>query len=203
MSSAIERLLAIVTLVVLSLGTASADGTKSRARAHVAKADIAYKAERYDEALVHYTDAHAIYPVPALLFNIGQCHRNLKHFDLAAEAYQGFLLQSPPTAPNRGLVEDLLAQVLRELAAERVLAAERLAALEASRRGREEAATRIEPAPVLSAMRVDTSRARPIYKKWWFWTALGVAAVAAGGAYWASSSVPMDPVGTLGKVDRR
>jgi hypothetical protein len=43
-----------------------------------------------------------------------------------------------------------------------------------------------------------------IYRRWWFWTALGAAAVAAGGtAYYLHDSSAALPARSLGTVDAR
>lgn len=45
------------------------------------------------------------------------------------------------------------------------------------------------------AVRVEPGRpSRPIYARWWFWTAIGVAAAGAGAAAWAASASPSDDI---------
>ena len=48
--------------------------------------------------------------MPALLFNIGQCHRQLGHFERAAFFY-GRYLDLAPKAPNAALTQELLQEV--------------------------------------------------------------------------------------------
>src|SRR5262249_44458780 len=47
---------------------------------------------------------------PELLFNIGQCYRNLGRYEEATKSYQAFL-RVTPNAPNRAKVEALIAEM--------------------------------------------------------------------------------------------
>jgi tetratricopeptide (TPR) repeat protein len=207
----------ILVVLALALGVAHADpspGDMKAARGHVETADREYKLGRFEQALAEYTAAYELFPAPALLFNIGQCHRYLRHFEQALFFYRGFLRDAPPNAPNRATVEDLLVQTQNDLDAQRAETAKREE--EAARRAEEETRQREE-----AARRADedrrTAEARrlaelqrapvgetPIYGKWWFWTAVG-GAVAVGGAslYLATRTTTIEPTGSLGGLDRR
>jgi tetratricopeptide (TPR) repeat protein len=78
-----------------------------QAKAEVKLADIDFKLARFGEALDKYARAYELYPVPGLLFNIGQCHRLLKHHAKAIFFFEGYL-RDEPAASNRPLVEDLI-----------------------------------------------------------------------------------------------
>jgi tetratricopeptide (TPR) repeat protein len=68
----------------------------------------------YDQALREAVEAYRIDPLPQILFNIGQCHRALNHWDKAELFFQRYL-HKVPDAPNRQLVEKLLAEVQQRL----------------------------------------------------------------------------------------
>jgi len=107
----------IAALCVVSLAPGVAAGQSSRidqAKQQVAAADIHYRLARFTEALDEYTKAYELYPVPALLFNIGQCHRNLKDHAKAIFFFEGYL-RDAPAATNRKLVEDLIRESQAEL----------------------------------------------------------------------------------------
>jgi tetratricopeptide (TPR) repeat protein len=91
------------------------DNRIEQAKQQVAAADIDYRLARFTEALAEYTRAYELYPVPALLFNIGQCHRNLKAYGKAIFFFEGYL-RDAPRATNRALVEDLIRESKAELA---------------------------------------------------------------------------------------
>lgn len=48
------------------------------------------------------------------------------------------------------------------------------------------------------ATRSSEVEAAPLYKKWWFWTGVGVVAAAAAGGAYAATTQPKIPSGTLG-----
>ncbi len=97
--------IAIVSTGLL-VGAAHAE-PRDEAKQHVAAADLHYRLARFAEALAEYTRAYELYPVPALLFNIGQCHRGLGAHARAIFFFEGYL-RDAPRASNRALVEDLI-----------------------------------------------------------------------------------------------
>jgi tetratricopeptide (TPR) repeat protein len=113
--------LAIVMAMWLAPGIAAAQPPRSppaavnQARQQVTAADIDYRLGRFADALAKYTRAYELYPVPELLFNIAQCHRNLKNYDKAIFFFEGYL-RDLPQAPNHDLVIDLIRESKAELA---------------------------------------------------------------------------------------
>jgi tetratricopeptide (TPR) repeat protein len=71
------------------------------ARAHFDKAEKAFNLGHFDDALTSYQAAYEALPLPAFLFNIAQCHRNLRNREQAVFFYQRYLSLAPdaPTAP--------------------------------------------------------------------------------------------------------
>jgi tetratricopeptide (TPR) repeat protein len=217
----------VIALLCTSLASrAHADG-KDAARPHVAAADTAYKLGSFEAALAEYSKAYELFPAPAILFNLAQCHMNLKHWDLAIFFYEGYL-RARPDAKNRALVEDRLREAhaaldveAREREAQRVqdeaAAAEQARAAE-DERLRAEAALRHEEEVRAAAERQrladqqleivlgreQQQHRNAIYRKWWFWSLVGSAAIVAGGTtYYFAATKTVEPSGTLGAVDRR
>ncbi len=88
------------------------------ARTLTSQASVEYDVGHFDQALDLYTRAYERYPKPALLFDIGQCHRQLGHYERAIFFYQGYL-RGLPQAPNRALVEKFIADSQQQLDAQR------------------------------------------------------------------------------------
>jgi tetratricopeptide (TPR) repeat protein len=164
------------------LGGAAVEQARQLAR----EAARHYQEGRFHQALDGYRRAYDVAPVPELLFNIGQCHFQLKSYEWAIFFYQGYIADRPQ-AGNRALVESLIAESRRHLRRQRAAASLLFTRVEAA----ESPPPREEPPAV--------------YQRWWFWTALGVAAVAAGGTayYLHGSASPALPDRSLGTVDAR
>ena len=160
------RLLIAALAFVLVVGAGSRpvlaeDKATKTARKHYEKGQKLFALRRFDEALVAYEAAFEAKPLPAFLFNIGQCHRNLGDYDAAIFTFRKYL-KLEPEAENREAVLALLDE-LQTLQEEE----------DAAKRNRILA----PPDPRPDDPRDDGKR--PIYKKWWFWG--GVAAVAGAG----------------------
>jgi tetratricopeptide (TPR) repeat protein len=151
-----------------------------------AKAARQYQDGRFLEALESYQRAYDVAPVPELLFNIGQCHFQLKSYEWAIFFYQGYLADRPQAA-NRALVQSLIVESRRHMREQRPAARPIL--------------TRVAVAESAAPERDEPA----FYQRWWFWTALGAAAVAAGGtAYYLHGSASTAlPDRSLGTVDAR
>jgi tetratricopeptide (TPR) repeat protein len=220
MSPRTTRILAVaIALAVSALAPApalaeeaAAPDPREQAREHARQGRLQYQLGRFDQALEEYAAAYELDPVPALLFNIGQCHRQLGDHERAIFFYEGFLRDSPD-APNRATVESLLAESRAELARQRA-AAEATAtppdagATTPAAEPEQPDASQAEPEPAAAAGPVATTRdadTRPVYRRWWFWTIIGVAlaATATGVGVGVATSSSEDPTGTLGMVDWR
>lgn len=123
-----------ILLVLSSLGgSAWAKPTKKLSGAEekqfsklVETAKANYKVQEYEAALTSYKEAYVISQEPILLFNIGQCYRQLGLYDEAEKSLQRFLNDDPKTT-LRPSVEELL----REITAAKEAAAKEAAAKEA------------------------------------------------------------------------
>ncbi len=105
-----------------ALPAAAANPALDEARQLTSRASVEYDVGHFDQALDLYAKAYERYPKPALLFDIGQCHRLLGHFERAIFFYQGYL-RGKPDAANRALVEQFILDSQKQLDAEHAAAA--------------------------------------------------------------------------------
>lgn len=90
-----------------SLPAAGSPEAETLARAHVARGQHEYNIGRFSAAIEQYTQAYDLYSSPVMLFNIGQCYRELRNYDRAIFFYTGYLREEP-RASNRNVVEELI-----------------------------------------------------------------------------------------------
>ncbi|HEY7376159.1 MAG TPA: tetratricopeptide repeat protein [Polyangia bacterium] len=181
------------------------------------QAEAKFNVGRFDEALVDYQAAYDVEPLPAFLFNIGQCYRNLGNYERAQFYFRRYTALDP-RSPNRPAAEHLIAEMDR-------LAAERAGASGTAPPppGSPDVTTVSTPptlpsAPVASAgdrsgtappaafmaqpARPATAPARPVYRRAWFWVAASAVVVAGGVA--AAFAVSRDaPRSSLRPIDTR
>lgn len=218
-------------LSICLAGPASADdrADKTKAKALFDEAQVHYQVGRFEEAEKDYSKAYELARLPGFLFNIGQCHRELKDYARALSFYESYL-EKKPDAKNRGIVEGLIAEAKGKIADQEEqkrrneeialkLKAERLAEAKSSLGSNKSPRDLTQPVPnppgqnaatpsnILAASEPSKAKERvPLYEKWWFWTIVGSAvAVAAGTTIYAVSSGGKDemPAGTIGTVDFR
>ena len=100
---------------------AGAQDARQQAREIAAEATRHYNLGRFDQALIEYQRAYDVFAAPQLLFNLGQCNRELGNHEQAVFFFERFLEQMPE-APNvetvRGLIVDVRAEMEREAARE-------------------------------------------------------------------------------------
>jgi tetratricopeptide (TPR) repeat protein len=139
------------------------------AKKHFYRGEKLFALGRFRDALAAYERAFEAEPLPELLFNIGQCHRNLGDYRSAVFSFRKYL-RLVPEADNREAVEKLIGELEAEM---------KRADAEARARARAS-----EPDPAARALRPSPSDkadkpGSPLYKRWWFWT--GIVALGAGG----------------------
>ncbi len=145
---------------LLLAGTIAASDHKLEAKAEADRAMVFYRVGKFNEALTSFAHAYELFQAPGLLFNLGQCHRQLGHHRAAIFFYTEYL-HAIPAASNREQVETVLSEERAALKLES----------EASRLH----ATPMIPlaeAPGLAAPSTLPAR-EPLVRKWWFWTAIG------------------------------
>ncbi len=184
----------------------------SQAREHARQARVHYQLGRFERALEEYAAAYELDPVPALLYNMGQCHRQLDNYERAIFFYEGYL-RGNPDAQNRSLVEDLITECRMAFEQE---SEEPEPSTQSADEADDDASAQDEPVddqaspdddPTGAALDLDQSggeERRPIYRQWWFWTVIGsVVAVSTGLIIWAAVREPDAPQGSLGTINWR
>lgn len=107
----------VVGLLALAARTATAAPTAAgdvpeKARVLAERGKSAHASGDYNTAISAYTEAYAIAPSPALLFNLAQAYRLRGSCDDAALMYRRYLATSP-SADARAIAEDHLSTVER------------------------------------------------------------------------------------------
>ncbi len=98
--------IALSAFLVASVAIA-APASEKEARKLAQAGQTAYDLGRFDEALDDFTKAYEASPKPGLLFNIAQCHRQMKAYERAAFFYRRYLsLAKKPS--NEAQVRELL-----------------------------------------------------------------------------------------------
>ena len=132
------------------------DPAMRAAKRHFERGEKLFALGKFDEALDEYQKAYDAKPIPDLLFNIGQCYRNLDDYDKAIFSFKKYLKEEPD-APNKDAVDKLIEELEDKKAhsdGQRIV-------------GGGGRPTKKHP-----------TEETPIYKQWWFWTGVGVVAVA-------------------------
>jgi Flp pilus assembly protein TadD len=80
----------------------------------IEEARALYDRGRFDEARARFEKAYQLSGKPRLLFNIGQCYRLAGKPSDAVRTFRAFLRQEP-SAPNRAMVEQLIAAEQKKL----------------------------------------------------------------------------------------
>ncbi len=195
------------------------EGDRDVARNHANQGRELYEQGQHEAALEQYQAAYEIAPVAAVLFNIGQCHRHLGNCERALVFYQGYL-RDAPDAPNRTAVEELISRCQEELAQVPDEPDEPPAVEDPQEPPDVEdpQETPLEGSGPLNSGEEATGQTpvqepsvptpvRPVYRRWWFWTIVGVVVV--GAATSAALVVTLDeptvvqPSGSLSTLDER
>lgn len=110
MRSAVVLGLFVVLAVTNAHATPPANPNRAQARALYESANSHYNLSEYAEALKDFKEAYRLINDPVLLFNIAQCHRQLKELEDAARFYRAYRREYPD-APNRDEVDRLIVQM--------------------------------------------------------------------------------------------
>jgi hypothetical protein len=125
-----------------------------------------FQAQRYADALAIYQRLHTETHHPTYLRNIGRCHQMMRQPAPAIDAFRAYLRDARDLGQGeRTEIEGYIAEMQR---------------LEVS--------AQPPPAAAAPALVVDAGAAaapgrpaeEPLYRRWWFWTGIGVLAVTAG-----------------------
>jgi tetratricopeptide (TPR) repeat protein len=178
---------------------ARGDDARTEARAHSDLGRVAFNRGDYRTALEEYRRAYEAAPVPALLFNIGRCQEQLGDRAAAVASYRKYLA-AVPAAEDRAAVEASIAELERALASPgagkgaSAPAAPPTAPMEKApatsapplersggrriERSVAPGALDVSPPPETAAPRTPSDR--PLWRRWWLWTAVAVGVVGAG-----------------------
>lgn len=200
--------LAAAVVVPTAVALAASPEDSAAARAHFETGERHYDLREYEDALRSFKDAYRVVPDPVLLYNIGQCHWKLDNRREAVDFYRQYLRRLPTApnrsevqARVRELEKELAAEPQRApvptapaaaptrpippAASARTAAA--VAPLPAARptwdapspASSDATSERVVPTTDVGAAAAEpTDEPTPIYKRWWLWTAVGVAVVA-------------------------
>jgi len=153
-----------------------------KARDLYAQGEAAFKAGRYDDALTEFEAGFAAVPRAGFVLNIGHVYRKIGKLRNARSAYKKYLLMEPDSK-FRDNVLAVIAEIDSALAEED--RAESPA--ESPARSIALAPPPTAPAPALLAVSPafqargrDTARSAPLYRRAWFWVAVGAVVVSAG-----------------------
>jgi tetratricopeptide (TPR) repeat protein len=168
----------LLCVVLAWPSTAAAD--KEKAREYYRRAIQHYNLAEYSEALEQFKSAYREVEDPTLLFNIGQCHRQLDDKKQAVRFFRSYLRELPD-APNHEEVRQLIAGLESAIAAQeppKPAETPPPITLESSPSPEPAAQPAVSsPAPLEATAPAPR---KPVYKRWWLWTVVGVVVV--GGA---------------------
>jgi len=212
MARILRATVVLALLLAVPAGRAAADSTAD-ARALFQRAEMSFNLGKFAQALADYQAAYEAKPLPAFLFNIAQCYRNMASYERARFFYRRFLAIEP-RGPNRRLVEDLIAEMTQLLAQQQRAAGPAMVpnaaalttppalAVSSSSPLATGPGSYPERSPALLTARAPEQEGPPVYKRWWFWT--GAGAVVAGGVV-AAVLLTRDggPHGSLAPIDGR
>jgi tetratricopeptide (TPR) repeat protein len=164
--------------------TTGKEDPKAAARVLFDYAQREYDLGNFNDALSGYSEAYRLVPEPALLFNIGQCHRQLAQYERAAFFYRRYLALDPDS-PDAPLVKELI-QTMETKQAEQ----EQQKAAEAKR------ALAVPLTPEAASTKSPSGPA--FLRNRWFWAGVGVVAVGATSAILLTrSNEPRPNLGTV------
>ncbi|NOJ97171.1 tetratricopeptide repeat protein [Corallococcus coralloides] len=227
---------ALSLALALALGTpfpavaaeATATAVDDQAREKFSEGNLAYDLGEFDRALKAFSEAYRLKPLPAFLFNIAQCHRQLNNPSRASFFYRRYLSLSQGEPANADVVRELIAEmdtqarVQEEQRRERerfardreLQKAREQAALAEARANEARLAANPSAAPEKNgasqalamqvpdaSVKTEAGAAKPWTRRWYVWAGAGAVALLAGGAVWvATAPNPRDT--TLGTVGR-
>jgi tetratricopeptide (TPR) repeat protein len=85
----------VVALGVAGVARGATPEETSKARQHFQRGRVHFDLKEYPQALEEWKDAYRYVQDPILLFNIGQCHYKLEHWDEALSFYRNYLRRAP------------------------------------------------------------------------------------------------------------
>ncbi len=172
---------------------AEAADAKETAKQHFREGQKLYNLGQFDRAVDEFSAAYTAHPLPAFLFNLGQCEKQRKDYERAIFFFERFLKEEPDAA-TASTVREVLEETRKELKRE-------------LRRDAEEKAA-VVPPPQLVAPAAGIAPLAAVYEQGWFWSLVASGAVLLGGSLYIAfntggETVHRPPEGSLGVIDRR
>lgn len=159
---------------------------EAECRDHYQRAVGLYESGRYEAALPEFQAAYQSRQMPWLLINIGRTLHRLGRLDEAITFYNRYEQASPNDDPET-------TKKVREYKAQ--------AEVLLSAKGSTATVPPTAPDPVPSGPVATAPDTRPLYKKWWFWTAIGggaavilITGIAVGVSVNSRAPIPDDAV---------
>ncbi|HEX4462815.1 MAG TPA: hypothetical protein VIA18_32805 [Polyangia bacterium] len=174
---------AALLLLTTAAHANSRDAAKAEARGHYDAGLAHFNLREYPQAITEFQAAYRALPDPVFLYNLAQSYRLSDAPEQALYFYQTYL-RSTTNAPDRAEVEDRIAALQKVIADKK--SAPRAAPAEPKTEATVAPAVVVAPtvpAPApLATSAADHSRSdrKPIYKRWWLWTVVGVVLVGTG-----------------------
>lgn len=226
-SRAVALVLVLALAPLPAVATPISEEAKAQSKAKFLEGNAAYEQGDYRKALEAFDAAYKLAPLPAFLYNVAQCHRQLGAYERAAFFYRRFLALSEKEPANVATVKELIAEMDAK-AAPKPAAKAKVAEKERPKAGssKEETDARGrtgQDSPLKDAERqaldIRTSRSlsvppgampqapvaekrEPLTRKWWLWAGAGAAALVAGGIVYAVTAPEPRPT-TLGTIRGR
>lgn len=156
-----------------------------RCNEHYQQARALSKGNHYEAALVEYRAVYRIQPTPWVLYNIARMLHKLGRSHEALTYYQSYLEANPPeqdqVAKARSYVEALKEELDKEPPPPPLDVTAQTDGSTGTGKAETQGANPLPPgAQLIATSGKDTSTksssARPLYKRWWLWTAVGAAA---------------------------
>jgi hypothetical protein len=169
------------------LGATSPDAA-AEAKQLARRSIVEYNGGDFEKALTDVKRAYDLDPAPGLLYNLGQCHRALHHWEQAEFFFKGYLRGRPGAANRtavRALVDEMEKNRLDELAERKAAApppAPEPAAAPQIIIAQPAPAPAPEPAPTAAV--TAPAQGRHIPASTWIFGAIGLAAGIAGAVAW-------------------
>jgi hypothetical protein len=156
----------LVTLPTVSHGQGTSLSPSGQvARAHTERGRQLFQRGDFRAASAEFEAAYTAAHQPALLYNLGQCFRNLDEHDRAITAFRRYLDEAELAVEDQAEVLATIAE-LERAKAEKLAVAQR----------RERDPLRAAPA----GPRPAPARSRALHRRWWFWPVVAGATTAVG-----------------------
>lgn len=164
-------LISLGLLLCATVGSAATDAGSAdicqqdeACRAHDQRGKALASQKQYQEALQEFQAAYQLQPATAILINIGRCLQRLGRNREALDRYAAFRRAEP--TPDVSTKERL----------NRYEEEARAAAASAETGNSSAEVSPSTPSPPPTEHGGSSAKPRPLYKRWWFWTAIGAGA---------------------------